>query len=138
MDKIEQSCKLIDEFFENHPEEAREIVETINKLLEGRYKEFHCYLDSYPDVCLHSYTYTMNAIDEDLPLIRTTCITCLDFYGLYQDKKYRIFVHKNGKSLEIYPGMNWDPNGEPDREIRIYHDIRRMITGGTFDNYFNA
>lgn len=99
-------------------------------------KEIHFYIDvkeeTIPDNILSdvliNYADTKNAIRNKQEIIHTTDISHLSFCLI--DKGYDIYVHCNGRTLKMYPGM--DSVGGKD--IRRAHDIRKMLVGG----YFNA
>ena len=102
-------------------------------------REIHFYIDvkeeTIPDNILSdvhiSYTGTGKAIRNKQRIIHTMDISHLSF-GLI-DKGYDIYVHCNGRTLKMYPGM--DSAGGKD--IRHAHDIRKMLVRGYFNTDFD-
>lgn len=74
---------------------------------------------------------TLNALLQEQIDIHTTSLIDLWFADLL-NKGYKIYVVKNGVTLEFYPGM---PN-KGNKDIRPEHDIRRLIVTGFFDEDF--
>lgn len=99
-------------------------------------KEIHFYIDVKEETIsddilsdvLINYAETKKAIEEGQEIIHTTDISHLSFCLI--DRGYDIYVHCNGRSLKMYPGMDSAGN----KDIRSAHDIRRLLVGG----YFNA
>ena len=97
-------------------------------------KEIHFYKDGQIESCYGWYlthNSTIEAIDLNNPCIYTTVISAFDFSYLL-DKGYRVFLHENGKTGEIYVGAT----ELTDKEIRKTHDIRRLWIGDCFQEYF--
>lgn len=66
------------------------------------------------------------------PVIRTTSMVDLSFDLLDEGWYDKIFLHENGKILEMYPGMI-TPGG---KEIRKHHNIQKLWMAGVWDDYF--
>lgn len=107
--------------------------------MEWEVKQIHFWVDGdesqWPPHIVHTFKDTEQLILVNNRNIHTTSLISLDFYYLWGQRYYKVFVHKNNKVLEIYPGMTW--SDEYDKEIRLTHDIRKLVLGGTFDNFFN-
>ena len=98
-------------------------------------KEIHFYLDCYKFTAydaLTTWDKTLEAIKRGDKIIHITSLMNL-YFGDLLDDGYRIFVHRNGKTLECKVGYMEGT----EKEIRHVHDIRRMIVAGVFDDYFN-
>ena len=99
-------------------------------------KEIHFYKDEYFDkfayeVLKTTHNETMNCISIDCEVIHTTALSALDF-GWLLDKKYKIFLHENEKTLEVKLGYMEEVN----RNIMVGHNIAKMWIAGAFESYF--
>ena len=99
-------------------------------------KEIHFYLnlvknDERSDM-LYTFLDTKNAIENNQTEINTTSIANLGFADLL-DADYRIYVHKDGKVLELSVGMK----NISRRDIRKTHDMAKILRSGFFDDDFN-
>ena len=99
-------------------------------------KEIHFYLnltkcDRRSDM-LYTFLDTKSAIENNQTEIHTTSISNISFADLL-DGDYRIYAHKDGKSLELSVGMK-NISG---RDIRKAHNMERILISGFFDDDFN-
>lgn len=103
-------------------------------------KEIHFYLDEvtvpFPvssDVEFHTtYDSTNKAIMRGVAKIHTTSLANISLDLL--DLGYRIFAHRNNKTLECKLGSM----DGTEKEIRKPHNILRLIMGHHFDKYFET
>lgn len=103
-------------------------------------KEIHFYLDvnfqygfqtaNSNAVCCSCYDSTEFAIDKGIEEIHTTSLASITFDLI--NLGYRIFLHRNNKVLECKPGMEGT-----EKDIRMEHNIFRIIRAKVFDDYFN-
>ena len=99
-------------------------------------KEIHFYMnlakcDKRSDM-LYTFLDTKSAIENNQTEIHTTSIANLGFADLL-DAEYRIYVHKDGKVLELSVGMK----NISRRDIRKAHNMERILRSGFFDDDFN-
>ena len=102
-------------------------------------KEVHFYVDTkeetIPDKDLSdlliSFADTKDAFKRGDIIIRTTDLTFLSFDRI--ERGYDIFVHCNGRTIKMYPGMD----SMSHKDIRFAHDIRRLLVGGYFNCDFD-
>ena len=99
-------------------------------------KEIHFYMnitkcDERSDM-LYTFLDTKTAIENNQTEIHTTSITNLGFADLLDDG-YRIYLHKDGKVLELSVGMK-NIRG---RDIRKAHNMEKILRSGFFDADFN-
>ena len=99
-------------------------------------KEIHFYLnltnnDKRSDM-LYTLLDTKTAIENNQTEIHTTSIANLGFADLL-DADYRIYVHKDGKVLELKKKKK-NISG---RDIRKAHNMERILRSGFFDDDFN-
>ena len=103
-------------------------------------KEIHFYLDvifdykfrtmSPDSVCCSCYDSTELAINTGIEEIHTTSLASITFDLI--NLGYRIFLHRNNKVLECKPGMEGT-----EKDIRMEHNIFKLIRAKVFDDYFN-
>ena len=97
-------------------------------------KEIYFVLDTFeypfismPTIDCYSYLDTEEAIKCGCKRIRTYDLLHLSFDLL--ELGYRIYLVKDAKVLEVYPGMDNFSN----KDIRFGHNLRRLLLGGFFD-----
>jgi len=97
-------------------------------------KEIYFVLDTFeypfismPTIDCYSYLDTEEAIKCGCKRIRTYDLLHLSFDLL--ERGYRIYLVKDAKVLEVYPGMDNFSN----KDIRFGHNLRRLLLGGFFD-----
>ena len=97
-------------------------------------KEIYFVLDTFeypfismPTIDCYSYLDTEEAIKCGCKRIRTYDLLHLSFDLL--KRGYRIYLVKDAKVLEVYPGMDNFSN----KDIRFGHNLRRLLLGGFFD-----
>ena len=97
-------------------------------------KEIYFVLDTFeypfismPTIDCYSYFDTEEAIKCGCKRIRTYDLLHLSFDLL--ERGYRIYLVKDAKVLEVYPGMDNFSN----KDIRFGHNLRRLLLGGFFD-----
>ena len=97
-------------------------------------KEIYFVLDTFeypfismPAIDCYSYLDTEEAIKCGCKRIRTYDLLHLSFDLL--ERGYRIYLVKDAKVLEVYPGMDNFSN----KDIRFGHNLRRLLLGGFFD-----
>ena len=97
-------------------------------------KEIYFVLDTFeypfismPTIDCYSYLDTEEAIKCGCKCIRTYDLLHLSFDLL--ELGYRIYLVKDAKVLEVYPGMDNFSN----KDIRFGHNLRRLLLGGFFD-----
>ena len=98
-------------------------------------KEIYFVLDTFeylfismPTIDCYSYLDTEEAIKCGCKRIRTYDLLHLSFDLL--ELGYRIYLVKDAKVLEVYPGMDNFSN----KDIRFGHNLRRLLLGGFFDS----
>lgn len=89
--------------------------------------ELHIYLDKYPANTLHSYTETLEALENHQLVVNTTntyfCKT------EYIEKGYSLFIHfADGTKTQIKFGFNESCN----KELRKAHNIEKMMYANAF------
>lgn len=101
-------------------------------------KEIYFVLDTFeypfismPTIDCYSYFDTKEAIKCGCKCIRTYDLLHLSFDLL--ELGYRIYLVKDAKVLEVYPGMD----NFNDKDIRFSHNLRRLLLGGFFDSMLN-
>ena len=87
-------------------------------------KEFHVYLDSYLGG-FYTYCGTLEALNSEQPFIQTTQLSFLSTALL---EKYRVFLHKGDKQIEITLG---ECQGT-DRIIKAGDNLEKLVLGGEF------
>lgn len=104
---------------------------SLKEITERNEKQIHFYFDNqYPeDETLHTYKITKLLIEVESERIDTTQIV-LCTTDLFR-KGYRIFIHPTeGDMFEIKLGDN---SPYTDREIRMSHNLYKMLIAGTFN-----
>lgn len=71
------------------------------------------------------------AIDEERPLIITPLTYAID--NFYATKGYRVLVESEGKQLNINRMLLGYDIGPNDRELRLAHNVERLILNGVYD-----
>lgn len=91
------------------------------------FKELHVLLDdnyTFTDV-LHSYESVTKALKEEKELIYTTQLAILRTSLL---ESYRVFLHKNTKSIEVKLGACKGT----DRNIQVGDNLEKLVLAGEF------
>ena len=100
-------------------------------------KEIHFYVDNQSistSVLANTAATHSNfqeALNIELEIIHTTSIVDLSFDLI--DKGYRIFLHENKKTLELFDGMEVPGTG---KQLRKGHNLIKLWKGGVFWGYF--
>ena len=101
-------------------------------------KEIYFILDTFeykfislPTIDCYSYLDTEEAIKNGCKRIRTYDLLHLSFDLL--ELGYRIYLVKDARVLEVYPGMYNYSN----KDIRFAHNLRRLLLGGFFNTALN-
>jgi hypothetical protein len=89
-------------------------------------KEFHVYLNRTCASDYYSYFGTLEAINDERDIIKTTQLSLLSTSLL---EKYRVFLHKDGKQIEITLG---DCQGT-DRNIKATDNLEKLVMAGEFN-----
>lgn len=90
------------------------------------HKEIHFYCEYEDIVRTYSYQGTLNEIDRNEKIIRTTSLANLSFDLI--DKGYNIYLHKNDKVFKLKPGMILNS-----KKLRKEHNLLKMLLSGCFD-----
>lgn len=103
---------------------------SLKEITEQNKPQIHFYFDNqYPDGAVHTYKLTKLLIEVESERIDTTQIL-LCTTELFR-KGYRILIHPTeGNPFEIKLGNN---SPYTDKEIRIGHNLYKMLIAGTFD-----
>ena len=106
---------------------------SLKEIAEQNKPQIHFYFGGangqYPDGTVHTYKLTELLIELESERIDTTQIV-LCTTDLFR-KGYRIFIHPaQGKMFEIKLGDN---SPYTDKEIRMGHNLYKMLIAGTFD-----
>lgn len=88
-------------------------------------KEFHLYLNKPIATGYYSYFNTLEAINDERDIIKTTQLSLLSTTLL---EKYRVFLHKDDKQIEITLG---DCQGT-DRNIKVTDNLEKLVMAGEF------
>lgn len=88
-------------------------------------KEFHVYLDTH-GINYQTYLGTLEAINDERDIIKTTQLSLLST-TLFE--KYRVFLHKGDKQIEITLG---DCQGT-DRNIKVTDNLEKLVMAGEFN-----
>lgn len=89
-------------------------------------KEFHVYLNKTSATDYYSYLGTLEAINDERGIIKTTQLSLLSTTLL---EKYRVFLHKDNKQIEITLG---DCQGT-DRNIKVTDNLEKLVMAGEFN-----
>lgn len=89
-------------------------------------KEFHVYLDTHIMVGYQTYFETLKALNDEYPIIKTTQLSLLSTTLL---EKYRVFLHRGDKQIEITLG---DCQGT-DRNIKATDNLEKLVMAGEFN-----
>lgn len=93
-------------------------------------KEIHVHtnIKTCPTDALNDYVGMINVIaKEQRAVVHTTQIAILSDVWWYLDNGVRIFIHNNGKVLEVKEGMDGT-----NKDIRRGHNIMRLLLGHCF------
>jgi len=102
---------------------------SLKEIAENNEKQIHFYFGPYLDGTVNSYVLTKDIINVGFKYIHTTQIV-LCTTDLFR-KGYRIFIHPvQGNVFEIKLGDN---SPYTDKEIRMGHNLYKMLIAGTFD-----
>ena len=102
---------------------------SLKEIAKQNKKQIHFYFGPYPDGAVNSYFLTKDTIEAGIKNIHTTQIV-LCTTDLFR-KGYRIFIHPlQGNAFEIKLGDN---SPYTDKEIRMGHNLYKMLIAGTFD-----
>ncbi len=103
---------------------------SLKEIAEQNKPQIHFYFGNYPDATANSYVLTKATIEAGVKNIFTTQIV-LCTTDLFR-KGYRIFIHPIiGNEFEIKLGDN---SPYTDKEIRMGHNLYKMLIAGTFNN----
>ena len=106
-----------------------------SKEKEKEEKEIHFYYN-IDDIPIDSGYYldwkeTLEALENDFPIIRTTAMGILTYSARLFDAGYRIFIYDDHGEFELTLGNCARTN----REIRYAHNHFKMWVSGEFTNY---
>lgn len=88
-------------------------------------KEFHVYLNRATAISYCTYLSTLEAINDECDIIKTTQLSLLSTTLL---EKYHVFLHKDDKQIEITLG---DCQGT-DRNIKVTDNLEKLVMAGEF------